>query len=240
MLPAQLDAVLFDAGGTLMRLDYACMAKIVRAHGAELDRGSAGAAPRALRAARSTRRPAPSGASPAPTRPAARATSATCSARPRWARAGARDPGRAGGREPRAQPVAGAARARGGDAPGPARAGAAHGGRLERGRPGRGAAPRRGPRRPPRAGGRLPLRGRREARPRDLPPRALAHGRARRARRLRGRHLLDRRGRGAGRRPLAGPDRRRWAPIPTPIASGSSAWPSCSTASREGRKVEDA
>jgi len=36
VLPAQLDAVLFDAGGTLLHLDYACMARIVRAHGAEL------------------------------------------------------------------------------------------------------------------------------------------------------------------------------------------------------------
>ena len=36
MLPAQLDAVLFDAGGTLLHLDYACMARIVRAHGVEL------------------------------------------------------------------------------------------------------------------------------------------------------------------------------------------------------------
>jgi putative hydrolase of the HAD superfamily len=36
VLPAQLDAVLFDAGGTLMHLDYACMAAIVRAHGIEL------------------------------------------------------------------------------------------------------------------------------------------------------------------------------------------------------------
>ena len=36
MLPAQLDAVLFDAGGTLIHLDYACMAKIARAHGVEL------------------------------------------------------------------------------------------------------------------------------------------------------------------------------------------------------------
>ena len=35
MLPAQLDAVLFDAGGTLVHLDYACMASIVRAHGVE-------------------------------------------------------------------------------------------------------------------------------------------------------------------------------------------------------------
>ena len=36
MLPAQIDAVLFDAGGTLMHLDYACMAEIARAHGATL------------------------------------------------------------------------------------------------------------------------------------------------------------------------------------------------------------
>jgi len=36
VLPAQLDAVLFDAGGTLVRLDFACMAKIVRAHGVEI------------------------------------------------------------------------------------------------------------------------------------------------------------------------------------------------------------
>jgi len=35
VLPAQLDAVLFDAGGTLVHLDYACMVKIVRAHGVE-------------------------------------------------------------------------------------------------------------------------------------------------------------------------------------------------------------
>ena len=36
VLPTQLEAILFDAGGTLMRLDFACMAKIARAHGAEL------------------------------------------------------------------------------------------------------------------------------------------------------------------------------------------------------------
>jgi len=36
VFPAQLDAVLFDAGGTLMHLDYACMAKIARARGVEL------------------------------------------------------------------------------------------------------------------------------------------------------------------------------------------------------------
>ena len=40
MLPAQLDAVLFDAGGTLVHLDYACMAKIVRAHGVERSEAS--------------------------------------------------------------------------------------------------------------------------------------------------------------------------------------------------------
>jgi len=36
VLPAQLDAVLFDAGGTLMHLDYACMAEVARAHGVDL------------------------------------------------------------------------------------------------------------------------------------------------------------------------------------------------------------
>jgi putative hydrolase of the HAD superfamily len=36
VLPTQLEAVLFDAGGTLMRLDFACMARIARAHGADL------------------------------------------------------------------------------------------------------------------------------------------------------------------------------------------------------------
>jgi putative hydrolase of the HAD superfamily len=36
VLPSQLDAVLFDAGGTLVRLDFACIAKIVRAHGVEV------------------------------------------------------------------------------------------------------------------------------------------------------------------------------------------------------------
>jgi putative hydrolase of the HAD superfamily len=40
VLPSQLDAVLFDAGGTLVRLDFACMARIVRAHGVEVTEGA--------------------------------------------------------------------------------------------------------------------------------------------------------------------------------------------------------
>jgi putative hydrolase of the HAD superfamily len=36
VFPAPLDAVLFDAGGTLMHLDYAWMARIARARGVEL------------------------------------------------------------------------------------------------------------------------------------------------------------------------------------------------------------
>jgi putative hydrolase of the HAD superfamily len=37
VLPEQLDAVLFDAGGTLVHLDYAFMAECARAHGAGVD-----------------------------------------------------------------------------------------------------------------------------------------------------------------------------------------------------------
>jgi putative hydrolase of the HAD superfamily len=37
VFPSQLDAVLFDAGGTLVHLDYACIAGIVRARGVALD-----------------------------------------------------------------------------------------------------------------------------------------------------------------------------------------------------------
>jgi putative hydrolase of the HAD superfamily len=37
VLPTQLEAVLFDAGGTLMRLDFACMARIACGHGARLN-----------------------------------------------------------------------------------------------------------------------------------------------------------------------------------------------------------
>ena len=36
VFPAQLDAVLFDAGGTLLHLDYAWMARIARARGVEV------------------------------------------------------------------------------------------------------------------------------------------------------------------------------------------------------------